>query len=378
LFWIGLLASYTGYMAMDDGLSGTGFRILSGITLSVPMVGTWLASSIFGGEFPGDVIIGRLYILHVLLLPGLLVALISVQVGLVFRQKPSQWPGPGRTNANVVGERMFPRYAMKQAGLFMFVCAVIALLGGLIQINPVWVFGPSQAAVASAASQPAWYLMFLDGAVRLMPPWEVTIPIGTGYVVPPTFWAAVVLPAILVTLPMVYPFIEARVRRDNLEHHLLERPRDAPTRTALGTMAVAFYLVLTISGAGDVIALTFHVSANAMTWAGRIGLLLLPPASYWITYRTCIGLQQHDRQVLADGVGTGIIRRLPDGGIREVHQPLATPDHNSRAELPYAGWAAPKKINHLGALNPAIKDFFKPIERPVQVPASQGGRRVDR
>jgi ubiquinol-cytochrome c reductase cytochrome b subunit len=158
-----------------------------------------------------------------------------------------------------------------------------------------------------------------------MPPWEVTIPIGTGYVVPPTFWAAVVLPAILVTLPMVYPFIEARVRRDNLEHHLLERPRDAPTRTALGTMAVAFYLVLTISGAGDVIALTFHVSANAMTWAGRIGLLLLPPASYWITYRICIGLQQHDRQVLAHGVGTGIIRRPPDGGIREVHQPLATP-----------------------------------------------------
>jgi len=378
LFWIGLATSYTGYMVMDDGLSGTGLQILSGILLSVPVVGTWLASSIFGGEFPGDVIIGRLYILHVLLLPGLLVALVSVQVGLVFRQKPSQWPGPGRTSANVVGERMFPRYAMKQAGLFMFVCAVIAVLGGLFQINPVWLFGPSQAAIASAVSQPAWYLMFLDGAVRLMPPWEVTIPIGTGYVIPPVFWAAVVLPAFLVTLPLVYPFIEARVRRDNREHHLLERPRDAPTRTALGAMAVAFYLVLAISGASDVIALTFDVSTNAMTWAGRIGLLLLPPAAYWITRRICLGLQQHDRQVLAHGVETGIIRRRPDGGFTEVHQPLATPDHNGRTELPYAGWAVPKKINHLGALKPAIKGFFKPIERPAKVPASQGGRRVDR
>jgi ubiquinol-cytochrome c reductase cytochrome b subunit len=259
----------------------------------------------------------------------------------------------------------------------MFACAVTALLGGLFQINPVWLFGPSQAAVVSAVSQPAWYLMFLDGAVRLMPAWEVTIPIGAGYVIPPIFWAAVVLPTILVLLPMAYPFIEARVRRDNREHHLLERPRDAPTRTALGAMAVAFYLVLTISGASDVIALTFHVSTNAMTWAGRIGLLLLPPAAYWITHRICLGLQQHDRQVLAHGVETGVIRRLPNGGFTEVHQPLATSDDSSRAELPYAGWAVPKKMNHLGALRPAIKGFFKPIERPAQVPA-QVGRRVDR
>jgi ubiquinol-cytochrome c reductase cytochrome b subunit len=378
LFWTGLFTSYTGYMVMDDGLSGTGMRILSGIILSVPVVGTWLASSIFGGEFPGDVIISRLHILHVLLLPGLLVALISVQIGLGLRRRPSQWPAPGRTNANVVGERLFPRHAMKQAGLFMLVCAVIALLGGLFQINPVWLFGPSQAAVVSAASQPAWYLMFLDGAVRLMPPWEVTIPLGDGYVIPPLFWAAVVLPAILVVLPMVYPFVEARVRRDRREHHLLERPRDAPSRTALGAMAVTFYLVLTISGAADVIALELHVSTNAMTWAGRIGLLLLPPAAYWIIHRICLGLQQHDRQVLAHGVETGIIRRLPDGGFAEVHQPLATPDHNGRVQLPYAGWIVPKKMNHLGALGPAIKGFFRPIERPAQSPTVPGGRRVDR
>jgi ubiquinol-cytochrome c reductase cytochrome b subunit len=363
LFWVGLFTSYTGYMMMDDGLSGTGMRILSGILLSIPVVGSWLASSIFGGEFPGEVIVGRFYLLHVLLLPALLVALIAVQKGLSWRQKPSQWPRPGRTNTNVVGERLFPRHAMKQAGLFVLVSAVVALLGGLFQINPVWLFGPSHAANVSAASQPAWYVMFLDGAVRLMPPWELTIPIGSGYAIPPIFWAAVVLPGILVALPMVYPFVEARLRRDNREHHLLERPRDAPTRTALGAMAITFYLVLTMAGAADAIALAFHVSTNAVTWAGRIGLLLLPAAAYWTAQRICLGLQQHDRQVLAHGVETGIIRRRPDGGFAEVHQPLATTGGNGDAELPYAGWAVPKKMNRLGALPPAIKGFFTPVER---------------
>jgi len=348
--------------------------VLDSILLSIPVVGTGLASSIFGGEFPGDVIVGRLYLLHVLLLPALLVALLSVLITLRLRQKPSQWRAPGRTSTNVVGERMFPRHVTKQAGLFLFVTGVITLLGGLVQINPVWLFGPSDAAVAAAGSQPAWYLMFLDGAVRLMPPWEVTIPIGDGYAIPPMFWAAVVLPTILIALPMAYPLIEARMRRDNQEHHLLERPRDAPTRTALGAMAIAFYLVLTISGAGDIIALSFDVSTNAMTWAGRVGLLLVPPAAYWVTYRICLGLQQHDRQVLAYGVETGIIRRRPDGGYAEVHQPLATPDGDNQTALPYIGWAVPKKPNHLGVLRPADKGFFTPIEPPAEGQLVEPGR----
>lgn len=196
-------------------------QILWSILLSIPVAGSWLASSIFGGEFPGDVIIGRLYILHVLLLPALLAALLLALVGLRLRHGPTRWPGPRRTGTTVVGQRMFPRVALKQGGLFALVCALIALLGGLFQINPVWIFGPAQPAAVSAASQPAWYVMFLDGAVRLMPPWEVTIPIGDGYTIHPIFWAAVVLPALLVALPIVYPFIGSRVRRDHREHHQL-------------------------------------------------------------------------------------------------------------------------------------------------------------
>jgi ubiquinol-cytochrome c reductase cytochrome b subunit len=372
LFWTGCLAGFTGYTLPDDALSGTSLRIASGVLLSIPVVGSWLTTLIFNGEFPGDVIIGRLYIVHVLLVPAILAALIAVQVGLVFRQKPMQWPGPGRTNANVVGERFFPRYVLKRAGFFCLVFGVLALLGGLLQISPIWLYGPSMSAVVGAGSGPDWYLMFLDGASRLMPAWEVNVPIGEGYTIPATFWPMVVLPSVLFVLPMAYPFIEARLNGDAQDHHLLQRPRDVPARTGLGVMATVFYLVLTTAGAGDVIAARFDISVNAMTWAGRIGLLILPPLAYYVAYRICLGLQQHDRQVLAHGVDTGIIRRLSDGRFIEVHQPLSATDGAGRGDLAYAGWAVPKKMNRLGALAPAVKGFFRPVEGPTEARASAG------
>ncbi|GAA4578065.1 cytochrome bc complex cytochrome b subunit [Micromonospora coerulea] len=373
LFWVGFLAGFTGYSLPDDGLSGTGLRIASAIMLSIPVIGSWVTSSIFGGEFPGEIIISRFFIAHVLLIPGLLVALITVHLGLVFKQKHTQWPGPGRTNENVVGERMFPRYALKQGGFFMVVFGVIALMGGLFQINPIWYFGPYEAWVVSAASQPDWYVMFLDGSTRLMPAWQLTIPIGNGYVIPPLFWPTVVLPGILVGISLFYPFLEARHLKDRKHHNLLQRPRDVPARTAAGSMAVAFFVVLTLSGGNDVIADKFQISLNAMTWAGRIGLLIVPPLAYYLAYRLCLGLQQHDREVLAHGVETGIIRRLPDGRFVEVHQPLTAVDgHDGHGELDYVGWVVPKKMNRLGALGPAVRGFFYPIERPAEAPVSPG------
>jgi ubiquinol-cytochrome c reductase cytochrome b subunit len=367
LFWLGFVEGFAGYSLPDDALSGTGLRIAHAIMMSIPVVGTWVATSLFGGEFPGHVILGRLYIAHVLLVPAILLGLIAAHMGLLVKQKHTQWPGPGRTNDNVVGIRMFPGFAAKAGGFFMIVFGLVAVLGGLFQINGVWLFGPYQAAVVSAASQPDWYVMFLDGSTRLMPPWEARFPLwpGHSYTLPPLFWPTVVLPGVLTMLPLFYPFIEARFNKDNRKHHLLQRPRDVPTRTSLGAMALAFYLVLMISGANDVIAYEFHISLNAMTWAGRIGLLFLPPIAYWLTYRACLGLQQHDREVLAHGVETGIIKRLPDGRFVEVHQPLAAPDEHGHAELPYAGWVVPKKMNRIGGLVPTVKGFFFPIEEPA-------------
>jgi ubiquinol-cytochrome c reductase cytochrome b subunit len=368
LFLLGFFAGFTGYSLPDDGLSGTGLRIASAIMLSLPVIGTWLSAAIFGGEYPGELIIGRFYIAHVLLIPGILLALISVHLGIVFKQKHTQWPGPMRTNENVVGERMFPRYAMKQGGFFMAVFGVIAFMAGMFQINPIWNFGPYRAAEVSSASQPDWYVMFMDGLVRLMPNWQIYFG---PYSLPPLFWPAVVGLGALFTLPMAYPWLEARKLKDTRSHHLLQRPRDNPERVGIGMMALAFFLVATISGGNDVIADKFHISLNAMTWAGRIGLLVLPPLAYYLSVRICLGLQQHDRQVLAHGVETGIIKRLPNGAFVEIHQPLGPiDDHGHPVPLEYAGWVVPKKMNKLGALAPAVKGFFYPVEKPAEAPVS--------
>jgi ubiquinol-cytochrome c reductase cytochrome b subunit len=257
---------------------------------------------------------------------------------------------------------MFPAFTAQATGFFMIVFAAIALLAGLFQINPVWIFGPYEASVVSSASQPDWYVMFLDGSTRLFPPWEIRV---AGYTLPPLFWPTVVLPGILAVLPMLYPFLEARWTKDRQAHHLLQRPRDVPARTGLGAMALAFYIVLTLSGANDVIAERFRISLNATTWAGRVGLLLLPPLAYYVAYRIALGLQQHDREVLAHGVETGIIRRLPDGGFVEIHQPLAAADEHGHIHLDYAGAPVPKKMNRLGALLPTVRGFFYPIEKPA-------------
>src|SRR5690349_14177752 len=175
LFWLGFVEGFAGYSLPDDALSGTGLRIAHAIMLSIPVVGTWVATSLFSGEFPGHAILGRLYIVHVLLVPGILLALITVHMGLLVKQKHTQWPGPGRTEHNVVGVRMFPAFAAKAGGFFMVVFAMIAPLAGLFQLNPIWLFGPYKGAVVSAASQPDWYVMFLDGSTRLLPAWEIRL-----------------------------------------------------------------------------------------------------------------------------------------------------------------------------------------------------------
>src|SRR6185295_5056673 len=189
LFWLGFGEGFAGYSLPDDALSGTGLRIASAIIMSIPVIGSWVTTSLFGGEFPGTEILPRLYILHVLLIPAILVALITVHMALLVKQKHTQFPGPGRTNENVVGVRMFPTFAAKAGGFFMIVFGGIARMGGLFQINPIWLFGPYKAAVVSAESQPDWYVMFLDGSTRLMPPWELRFHIfGHGYTLPPLFW----------------------------------------------------------------------------------------------------------------------------------------------------------------------------------------------
>jgi ubiquinol-cytochrome c reductase cytochrome b subunit len=367
LFILGFFEGFAGYSLPDDAISGTGLRVMSAIMQSTPVIGTWFTFSVFGGEYPGTEILPRLYIAHVFLLPGLILGLVALHMGLLVKQKHTQYPGPGRTEKNVVGVRMVPNFSAKAGGFFMVVFGAIAALGGLFQINPVWVFGPYTAAVVSAGTTPDWYVAWSDGALRLFPDWEIYIG---PYTIPAMFWPSAFLMGAVFSMTIAYPFLEAKLTGDTAHHNLLQRPRDAPARTALGAMAIAFILVLLMSAGNDIIAEKFDISLNAMTWFGRIGLLLAPPIAYYITYRLCLGAQQGDRITLAHGVETGIIRRLPNGQFVEIHQPLGPVDEHGHSELEYSGWAVPKKMNRLGALGSAAKGFFVPIEKPGEAPVS--------
>ncbi len=367
LVTLGLVEGFAGYSLPDDLLSGTGLRIAAAIVQSIPVIGSWAEFLVFGGKFPGTEIIGRLYIVHVLLVPGILAGMIGAHMALLIKQKHTEFPGAGKTERTVSGERIYPTYGMKAGGFFFIVFAVCAALGGLAQINPVWLFGPYNPAQVSSGSQPDWYIGFLDGSTRLFPSWEIRL---FHHTIPPLFWPTLVLPGIMFGLAGAYPFLEAKFTRDRSAHNLLQRPRDVPTRTGLGAMAITFYSVLLISGGNDLIAKAFDISLNAMTWAGRIGVLLLPPLAYTATYLICLGLQRHDREVLEHGIETGIIKLLPNGEFIEVHQPLGPVDDHGHGQLEYAGTPVPNKMNRLGNPHGAkVRGFFTPVREKADIQA---------
>jgi ubiquinol-cytochrome c reductase cytochrome b subunit len=346
LLILAIFEGFFGYSLPDDLLSGTGIRAaLSSITLGIPLVGTWLHWLLFGGDFPGDILIPRLYGIHILLFPGIMLALIGAHLALVWFQKHTQFPGPGHTERNVVGVRVMPVFAVKSGAFFAMTVAVMGLMGGLLQINPIWNLGPYNPSQVAAGSQPDFYLMWTDGLIRLWPAWELYIGHHT---VPAAVAVALILGLVFILLT-IYPYLETRFSGDTAHHNLLQRPRDVPVRTGIGAMAIAFYVVLTFSSFNDIIAYKFHISLNATTWIGRIGMVVLPPIIYFITYRWCVALQRSDRAVLAHGIETGIIKRLPHGAYIEIHQPLGPIDDDGHpVPLEYQGAPVPVKMNKLG------------------------------
>ncbi|HVM02762.1 MAG TPA: ubiquinol-cytochrome c reductase cytochrome b subunit [Acidimicrobiales bacterium] len=312
LLVLGMLNGFAGYSLPDDQLSGTGLRIFYSIFLSVPVLGTWLAYLTFGGEFPAESIISRLYVIHVLLLPAVIVGLIVAHMAILWRQKHTQFAGRGKTERNVVGSRLWPSYAMKSTGFFFILLAVLAALGGLAQINPLWLYGPFRAADVSAASQPDWYVGWLDGALRVFPPWEIR---AFGRTVSTVFFPGVLLPGITFGLMYAWPFIEARfTKEDDRDHHLLDRPRDRPLRTALGAAVITFFVVLFFAAGSDVLATVFEVSVTGLLVAFRVMLVALPLLVGWVTYRLC-----REAAAVPDQVGSPpVVVRTPEGAYHAV------------------------------------------------------------
>ncbi len=321
LLTMALAAGFAGYSLPDDLLSGTGLRIAEGIMLSIPIVGTYIVFFVFGGQFPGTDFISRLYAIHILLIPGIILALVTAHLMMVWYQKHTQFPGPGRTNDNVVGYRVLPIYAAKAGGFFFAVFGITVIISGIITINPIWMYGPYTPDQVTAGSQPDWYIGWLEGALRMMPNWETNLwghTISWNILIP-----AVILPGIIFTLMALYPKIEHWITGDDGYHNLAERPRNAPTRTALGAMAITFYVLLWIGGGNDIIARFFDLSLNAITWFLRIAIFVVPPLVFVITKRICLSLQRRDRDKLLHGRETGNIMRLPHGEFIEIHAPIS-------------------------------------------------------
>ncbi|MDO5511193.1 cytochrome bc complex cytochrome b subunit [Corynebacterium sp.] len=345
LIILGMAEGFMGYSLPDDLLSGVGLRIMSAIILGLPIIGTWLHWLIFGGDFPSDLMLDRFYIAHVLILPGIILGLIAAHLALVWYQKHTQFPGAGRTENNVVGVRIMPVFATKAIGYGLLTAGVLALMSGLTTINAIWNIGPYNPSQVSAGSQPDVYMLWTDGVARVMPAWELYLG---NYTIPSAFWVALVC-GLMVVLLFAYPWIEKKATGDDAHHNLLQRPRDVPVRTGIGAMGITFFLLVTISGGNDHIAHFFQISLNAMTWVGRIGVIILPPLAYFITHRICVGLQRSDRAVLEHGIETGVIKQMPNGAFVEIHQPLGPVDaHGHPVPLEYAGAAVPKRMNQLG------------------------------
>lgn len=326
LLILGLAAGFTGYSLPDDLLSGNGLRIIDGVIKSIPLVGTYISFFLFGGEFPGDAIIGRLYVLHILLVPAMILLLIAIHMFMLIVHKHTQYPGPGRTENNVVGYPVGPVYAAKAGGFFFIVFGVIALIAAAFTINPIWNYGPYDPSPVSAGTQPDWYIGFVDGALRLMPgvignfhlEWVIF-----GYTLTLNVLLPALVPAgILFTLLFTWPWIERWVTRDNREHHLLDRPRNAPTRTAIGVAGIIWYCTMWAAAGSDLIATHFHVSLNDVTYWLRALFFIGPIIGYIVAKRIALALQRKDREIALHGRETGRIVRLPHGEFIEVHEPL--------------------------------------------------------
>jgi ubiquinol-cytochrome c reductase cytochrome b subunit len=373
LLFTALLEGFCGYSLPDDLLSGTGLRTAYTIVMSIPVVGTYLAFFAWDGTFPGHLLNNRLYILHVLFVPGLLLVLVTVHVTLVFYLKHTQWGGPGRINRNVVGKPLFPFFTAKSTGLFFLVFATLTALGALAQINPIWAYGPFRADQVSTDAQPDWYVGFLEGALRLMPPWETVVAGHT--IMWNVFLPAVALPGLLFVLLFCYPLFERWVTGDRGERNLCDRPRDRPTRTAFGVAGVVWYAVLLMAGGNDVAAFTFGVSVNALTWIFRVSVIVAPVLAFMVAKRMCLALQTRERHRLAQGEETGEVVQSVYGAIEPQHEPVASERlyHFLARDMPQPAALPGQDARRPERLRIALNRWY--YRRRVEMPATEDQRR---
>ena len=308
MFILACVEGFAGYSLPDDMLSGTGARIAEGIMQSIPVVGTYVVFFVFGGQYPGEAFIPRLYLLHVFLLPGLILALVTAHVMILWHQGHTQWPGKKEKEHVEVGDPMFPLFIMKTTSLFMFVFGALVVLATFAQLNPIWLFGPYNPLNVSNGSQPDWYIGFLEGTLRLMPGVETDFGnsvTGGHTIMWNVFIPAVLMPVIWFALMYAYPFFERWVIGDSRPHNVLDRPRYTPTRTGIGVAVITLAIVVQVAGGDDVISDHLGIAVEDLVWVLRVSFFVLPVVAFFVTRRVCVALQRADRRRLRPAIPTG-------------------------------------------------------------------------
>ncbi len=311
---LAMLAGFSGYSLPDDLLSGTGMRIFYSVAESIPFLGPWIGSIAFGGPYPAPDIINRLFILHIMLLPGIMIGLIGAHLAILWFQKHTAFRSSGATEKTVTGNRFWPGQVFRSAGLTFIVGGVLALLGGLVQINPIWAYGPYVPYVVSSPAQPDWYIGWLEGALRIGPNWQPTI---LGVTISSVFWPAVLLPGILFTTIALWPFIEPFISHDRAEHHVLDYPWEVPWRFATGLAGLTIFVVLTLAGGNDVLSVLLHIQLYQLTEAFRVLVFVLPVVVWVVAYRLAKDRLSGGTTPMAKPAGIAL-RRTDEGGFEEA------------------------------------------------------------
>ena len=286
---------YLGYSLADDLLSGMGLAIGYAVALSLPIIGANFGLLVWGDQFPGDPSFwSRMYITHVLILPVLIGGLLMLHLALVASRHHTQFRRTARqTQRTLLGVPTFPGQAPRSLGLFFAVAASLFLLGGLVQINPIWLWGPYHVGSSTNGAQPDWYLGWLIGALRIVPHFDLVI--GDRTLVPNPFWGGALFPLVVFAALLVWPWLERWVTRDRGVHNVLDRPRDAPWRTAVGAGFLTWVFLIFFAGAADRIYVFLGISYVSQIWAFRVLVVVLPIVVLVVTRKVCLALQRAER-----------------------------------------------------------------------------------
>ena len=320
MLMLAILEGFAGYSLLDDLLSGMGLVIAYGVVMSIPVVGGDVAHLLWGGEFPGsEAFYSRLYIAHVLLLPVAIGILIGLHLAFIVRARHAQFPGRLRSERNVIGTPMWPGYALRSVGVLLLTAALLFGLGGLVQINPVWEWGPYETYLGTNGAQPDWYLGWLIGALRIMPPLEIVI--GDRTLVPNPFFGGAGFPLAVFTFLYGWPWFEQRfLTRDVRRHELLDRPRDNPLRTAIGAAVFTWVATVFVGGASDRLFLLTGISYDTQVWIYRAAFFAFPVIAFVVARRWATGLRDSGQHPLRGWQGSRV-QRTPEGGWAPVEEP---------------------------------------------------------